>query len=95
MVAPAPHIEPARCGTLGEPIRRSVGSTWTEREFRALKAKARYGSVSKVIRDLIPPELLVDLIHANESSLKKDSGSRNHVSRSTRTVGKNNSAANN
>ncbi len=52
-------------------------------------------SVSKVIRDLIPPQILIDLMRANESALKKDPGAPNDVSRSTGTVGKNNSSANN
>lgn len=68
MVAPAQHNEPDCCGTFGEPIRMSVGSTWTVREFRALKAKARFGSVSKVIRSLIPPETLKALIKEAESA---------------------------
>jgi len=67
MVAPASHNQAEAIGTFGEPIRRSIGSTWTEREFRALKAKARYGSVSRVIRGLIPPETLIELIRVAES----------------------------
>lgn len=52
-------------------------------------------SVSKVIRDLIPPQILINLIRANESALKHDPGAPDNVSRSTGTVGKNNSVANN
>ena len=68
MVAPAAHNEADVIGTFGDPIRRSVGSTWTEREYRALKARAQFGSVARVIRTLIPPETLLELIRTTEAA---------------------------
>lgn len=67
MVAPAPHNTADCLGTFGEPVRRTVGSTWTDRELRALKVKAKFGSVARVIRTLIPPETLAQLIRETES----------------------------
>ena len=74
MVAPAEKNEPERRGTFGDPITRSTGSTWTQREFQAIKARARFGSTAKVIRSLIDHDMLRKLIADTEAEKKKAAG---------------------
>ena len=58
-------------GSFGEPIRRSVGSTWTHREYRALKKTAGFGSMAKAIRSLIHVERLEQLIRDSEANARQ------------------------
>lgn len=57
-------------GSFGEPLSRSVGSSWTRRELQALKRAGRCNSVSQVIRSLIQPEKLEQLILETEAMAK-------------------------
>lgn len=58
-------------GAFGDPIRRTVGSTWTERELRAITKAAKFGSRAKVIRSLIDHEKLAAMIHNTEAQTRQ------------------------
>jgi hypothetical protein len=61
-------------GSFGDPIRRTVGSTWTERELRAITRAAKFGSRARVIRSLIDPAKLEGLISETESQQRRAAG---------------------
>ena len=67
MVAPEKHNRIPHVGSFGDPIRMTQGSTWTDRELRAIKRRARFTSEAAVIRSLIPPEAPEDLIRETEA----------------------------
>lgn len=71
MVAPAEHNLESTRGTFGEPIRRTCGFACTAREYQALKRKAGFNSVSKVLRSLIPAGALQSLVEETEAAAAK------------------------
>lgn len=74
MVAPTEHNEQDVKGTFGDAVRRSTGSTWTQREYQAICWRARYASKAKVIRQLIDPNALKELIRETEAERKATAG---------------------
>lgn len=71
MVAPAEHNEIESRGSFGEPLRRSFGVSFTNREMVALRRGSNFGSVSKLIRTLLDVPEFEKLITRTEAAARK------------------------
>lgn len=71
MVAPAEDNIPKTRGAFGDPLSISHGVQWTQRELRALKWRARFGSVGNVVRSMIGTKTMERLVRDTEAERRK------------------------